>query len=83
MHAVDASDPAAGALVGAVHQMCDALGVVLATAGDVPADALAKAASLDAARAAKDYSLADALRAELQADGWLVETTKSGTTLRR
>ena len=26
---------------------------------------------------------ADALRAELQAEGWTVETTKSGTTLRR
>ncbi len=30
---------------------------------------------LDAARAAKDYAPADAIRAELQADGWIVETT--------
>jgi cysteinyl-tRNA synthetase len=63
--------------------MCDAFGLVLATAGTIPAAAAAKAASLDAARAAKDYALADKLRGELQADGWLVETTKSGTTLRR
>ena len=27
--------------------------------------------------------IADALRAELQAAGWTVETTKAGTTLRR
>jgi cysteinyl-tRNA synthetase len=79
----DAGDPAAASLVGAVHQMCAALGLVLATAGDVPAEALAKADALDAARAAKDFAAADALRAELQADGWTVETTKSGTTLRR
>jgi cysteinyl-tRNA synthetase len=56
------------------------IGLVLATAGDVPAEALAKADALDAARAAKDFAAADALRAELQADGWTVETTKSGTT---
>jgi cysteinyl-tRNA synthetase len=49
----------------------------------MPAEALAKADALDAARAAKDFATADALRAELQADGWTVETTKSGTTLRR
>ena len=40
-------------------------------------------AALDAARAAKDFATADALRAELQADGWTVETTKDGTSLRR
>ena len=30
----------------------------------------------------KDFATADTLRAELQAEGWTVETTKSGTTLR-
>ena len=44
---------------------------------------LATAAALDEARAAKDYATADALRSELQADGWTVETTKDGTTVRR
>ena len=42
-----------------------------------------RAAALDAARADKDYATADALRAELQSDGWTVETTKDGTTVRR
>jgi cysteinyl-tRNA synthetase len=41
------------------------------------------AAELDAARAAKDFATADALRAALQADGWIVETNKAGTTVRR
>jgi cysteinyl-tRNA synthetase len=81
--ALDAGGAEAGALVAAVHQMCTAFGLVLNTGGDVPAEAAAKAAALDAARAAKDFAAADALRAELQADGWTVETTKAGTTLRR
>ena len=59
------------------------MGLVLKSGGDVPAEAAAKAAALDAARAAKDFAAADTLRAELQADGWTVETTKAGTKLRR
>ena len=42
-----------------------------------------RAAALDAARAAKDYATADAIRAELQAAGWIVETTAAGTAVRR
>jgi len=71
------------ALVNAVREMCTAVGLVLNAGDDVPADAAAKAAALDAARAAKDFATADALRVELQAAGWTVETTKTGTTLRR
>jgi cysteinyl-tRNA synthetase len=81
--ALDADDPATAGLVAAVHEICTAFGLVLQAAADVPADAAANAAALDAARAAKDFAAADALRAELQAAGWTVETTKSGTTLRR
>jgi cysteinyl-tRNA synthetase len=81
--ALDAGAPEAGALVAAVHEVCTALGLVLAGGGDVPPGAAAKATALDAARAAKDFATADALRAELHADGWTVETTKTGTTLRR
>jgi cysteinyl-tRNA synthetase len=51
--------------------------------GDVDADAAGKAAELDAARAAKDFARADTLRAELQAAGYVVETTKDGTRVRR
>ena len=81
--AFDADSGDKGPLTAAVHVMCGALGLVLNLGGDVPADAQAKAAALDAARAAKDFAAADALRAELQTDGWTVETTKAGTTLRR
>jgi cysteinyl-tRNA synthetase len=80
--ALDADDPAVGALVTAVGEMCSAVGLELDAVADVPPEALAKAAALDAARAERDFATADTLRAELQAEGWTVETTKSGTTLR-
>ena len=80
---IDADDADAGALVAAVFEMCAAFGLELNAGGEVPADAASLAGELDAARAARDFATADRLRAELQADGWTVETTKSGTTLRR
>jgi cysteinyl-tRNA synthetase len=81
--ALDASDASAPALVAAVRSMCVAFGLDLKQASDVPAETLKMAAELDAARAAKDFATADALRAALQADGWIVETNKAGTTVRR
>ena len=81
--ALDASDASAPALVAAVRSMCAAFGLDLKQASDVPAETLKMAADLDAARAAKDFATADALRAALQADGWIVETNKAGTTVRR
>lgn len=81
--ALDSAAPEAPALAAAAHEICRAVGLVLAAAAVVPAEAAAKAAALDAARAAKDFAAADALRSELQADGWIVETTKAGTSLRR
>lgn len=82
--AIDADDDTAGPLAAAVFEICGAVGLELGgETDDVPAEVAAKAAALDAARADKDYAAADALRAELQADGWTVETTKDGTTVRR
>ena len=81
--ALDAADLTAPLLVAAVHQICTAFGLVLNAGGDVPPEAAAKGAALDAARVAKDFATADAIRSELQAAGWTVETTKAGTTLRR
>jgi cysteinyl-tRNA synthetase len=47
------------------------------------AEIAAKCSALDAARAAKDYAQADALRQELIAAGYEVLTTKAGTTARK
>jgi cysteinyl-tRNA synthetase len=81
--ALDHGDPTAPALVAAVYSMLEAVGLTVGAGGDVPGDVAARASALDAARAAKDFATADALRAELQSEGWIVETTREGTTVRR
>jgi cysteinyl-tRNA synthetase len=73
----------AGSLVAAATEIATTLGLELGATADVPPEALAKAAALDQARSDREFAAADALRAELQADGWTVETARDGTTLRR
>ena len=61
-----------------------AVGLVPRATDDVvPEDVLALVAALDAARAARDFAVADTLRATLQSEGWVVETTKEGTLVRK
>ena len=82
--ALDVKDDAlAGALAGAVKEMCVAFGLQVNAFAEVSTDIAEKAIKLDAARAAKDFATADALRNELQAAGYVVETTKEGTKVRR
>lgn len=82
--ALDTGDAArASALAVAVIDMCGAVGLILRTVTDVDAVIVQRAADLDAARLAKDFATADAIRNELQAAGFLVETTKDGTRVRR
>ena len=76
-------DSLAGALAGAVKEMCVAFGLQVNAFAEVSTDIAEKAVQLDAARAAKDFATADALRNELQAAGYVVETTKEGTKVRR
>ena len=79
----DAGDPVGARIAAAtVFELAAAFGV-FPRARVADGGAELKAAALDAARAAKDFALADALRAELQSDGWNVETTKAGTRLHR
>jgi cysteinyl-tRNA synthetase len=82
--ALDADAPDAPALAAAAKEIAGVFGLVLGrSTDDVPSDVASQAEALDAARAAKDYAAADAIRADLQAAGWTVETTKDGTTVRR
>ncbi len=81
--ALDSGGGDAAALTAAAKEIAAAFGLELGVTADVPADVAAKATALDEARATKDFAAADALRAELQADGWTVETTKDGTAVRR
>ncbi|MFT4864496.1 MAG: cysteinyl-tRNA synthetase [Ilumatobacter sp.] len=70
-------------LVAAVNEICAAVGLELSAGSDVPEDIAAQAAALDQARTDKDYAAADAIRDALQSEGWIVETTKDGTSVRR
>jgi cysteinyl-tRNA synthetase len=82
--AIDAGETTlAASLAAAVNEICAAVGLRLEGPAEVPAEIAARAAELDTARAAKDFATADAIRAELQAAGWTVETTRDGTTVRR
>jgi cysteinyl-tRNA synthetase len=67
----------------AVIEILGALGLELSLGDDIDADIVAKGAALDAARKAKDFAAADALRDELQSLGYVVETSKDGTRIRR
>jgi cysteinyl-tRNA synthetase len=81
---LDAGDvDAAAPLAAAVRSICRAVGLEVAdVAAEVPDAALALARRRDEARAAKDWGLADGLRDELVAQGFVVEDTPEGTTLR-
>jgi cysteinyl-tRNA synthetase len=80
---LDAGDvDAALPLLAAVVSMCSAVGLELSQDDDVPDDVLALAAERDAARAARDWARADALRDQLVAAGWVVEDTPDGTRVR-
>ena len=81
----DAGDAEGAATVAAAwRSMLEAVGLGVNDESDeVPADVLERATARDAARAAKDWSAADALRDELVAAGWVVEDTPTGTAVRR
>ncbi len=82
--AMDKGDNAlAASLASAVFEMCSAMGLELKSSTEVDAEATELALHLDAARASKNFSEADRLRSELQARGYVVETTKDGTRVRR
>jgi cysteinyl-tRNA synthetase len=78
---VDAAAP----LVAAWWSMLGAVGLVPrdADADEVPEDVAAMCAARDRARAERDWGVADQLRDELVALGWVVEDTASGTQVRR
>jgi cysteinyl-tRNA synthetase len=73
----------AASLAAAVGAMCKAVGLELRATDEIPDDVAAELRALDAARAARDFAAADSIRARLQAAGWVVETGKAGTSVRR
>ncbi|MCU0270901.1 MAG: cysteine--tRNA ligase [Acidimicrobiales bacterium] len=82
--ALDEGDQAtAASLASAVHEICAAVGLELRAGGvEVPAELVALARRRDEARAGKDWATADALRDEIQVQGYVVEDTPEGTKVR-
>ena len=81
---LDAGDrEAAAPIVAAVWSMCAAVGLMPKAEDDVPEDIARQVQALDAARAERDFAMADTLRGALQSEGWVVETTKDGTKVHR
>jgi cysteinyl-tRNA synthetase len=72
-------------LAAAVREITRALGLELRGGEDdaLPPDVAEQVAKRDAARAGKDWATADAIRADLEAQGWVVEDTPAGTRVHR
>jgi cysteinyl-tRNA synthetase len=82
--AADAGDDAEGdRLALTVVVLCAAFGLVLHGRPALDEATQAKVAARDAARAAGDWDTADAIRRELEADGWSVEDGPEGGRLHR
>jgi cysteinyl-tRNA synthetase len=83
--AADAGDdPGAARAARTAGLLAAALGLRLGGgSAEVDDDAADLVRRRDDARAARDWPLADALRAELEAAGWLVEDSAEGTRIRR
>jgi len=83
--ALDAGDEEAAARATATaREIAGAVGLELRSGGDseVPAEVLALAEQRQAARAAKDWALADQLRDRIAAAGYTVEDTPNGPVVR-
>ena len=81
--AENALQPAAAAAALATWDKLDSvLGIAAPQEVEVPAEISALLVARQAARAAKDFKRADAIRDELKAKGWVVEDTPKGPKLK-
>ena len=67
-----------------MEEICRAVGLRLGgSAESVPPEVADQLARREAARAAKDFVTADAIRDQLARDGWVIEDGPAGATPRR
>ena len=82
--AENAMNPAGAALALATWERIDSvLGVGAPAEVDVPAEITALLEARQAARKAKDFKRADAVRDELKSKGWVIEDTPKGPKVKR
>lgn len=82
--AENALSPAEAAAALAAWETVDSvLGVGMVREAEVPAELNALLEERQAARKAKDFKRADAIRDELKAKGWVIEDTPKGARLKR
>jgi cysteinyl-tRNA synthetase len=75
--------PAAAEALAAWDRIDQVFGVGARPDGEAPTDVIALLEQRQAARKARDFARADALRAELQQRGWAIEDTPKGPRLKR
>jgi cysteinyl-tRNA synthetase len=73
----------AAAALAAWERLDTVLGLGSPEAAEAPAEIRALLAEREAARRSKDFQRADALRAGLKSQGWLIEDTSKGPKLKR
>ena len=73
----------AASALAAWEKIDTVLGVGAKTETEIPAEVLALAEARTAAKKAKDFKRADAIREELKAKGWAIEDTAKGPKLKK
>jgi cysteinyl-tRNA synthetase len=73
----------AAAGVAAWQKIVSVVGLAPIEAAGIPSHWLALLEQREAARKAKDFKRADALRAQLKSDGWIIEDTPKGAKLKQ
>jgi cysteinyl-tRNA synthetase len=73
----------AAAALAAWEKVDSVLGIGTKSGAEIPAEILALAEARTAAKKAKDFKHADAIRDELKAQGWVIEDTAKGPKLKK
>jgi len=73
----------AAAALAAFEKIDSVLGIGAKAEAEVPAEIIALAEARTAAKKAKDFKRADAIREELKAKGWAIEDTPKGPKLKK
>ena len=73
----------AASALAAWEKVDSVLGIGTKSGADVPAEILALAEARTAAKKAKDFKCADAIRDKLKAKGWVIEDTAKGPKLKK